>query len=484
VRVAEYYDIDTKKKTVYLLSDGTTSETNKNLPEGITVVKKKTAKVKTVTWYKLSPFEVLDKKEVVFNRIPVVPVTGTELNVQGRKTFISLTRFAKDPQRMINYWKSCFTEIVALQPRAPYVGAAGQFAGYEQLWKASARKNIAYLEYNPISSNGQMQGAPQRQYPNTNPTGVVEGIRDSVDDFKAATMIFDASLGANGNETSGRAINARKMQGEIGNFHFFDNLSRSIRSAFKLIVDAIPDIYDTDRAIRILGEDMKEKIVRLSQSMHDPKQKIYNLDTGRYDVVIESGPTYMTAKEAAADHMMQMIQGNPNIAMNIPDLMAKYLDMPAEMVERLQKTLPPGLLTDPNNPQTQQDPRLVQQAQQSQMMVQQMDQVIQKMDAEIQQLQQAVKDKEADRQANIAKVVIKAKADVEKAQVEHGQDMERMAVEHAHDVGSQAAQAHVQQQQILPDVLQQLVDSVNNISARLTSLEGGESGPASAQSAG
>jgi hypothetical protein len=79
-----------------------------------------------------------------------------------------------------------------------------------------------------------------------------------VDDMKATTGIFDASLGNQANETSGKAILRRKEQSNLTTMHYIDNLARSFKQGGDIIAEIMPKIYDTEREIEILGEDEAE----------------------------------------------------------------------------------------------------------------------------------------------------------------------------------------------------------------------------------
>ena len=175
--------------------------------------------------------------------------------------------------------------------------------------------------------------------------------------MKSVIGMFDASVGNMGKEVSGKAIAARQKEGDIGTYHFIDNLSRAIRHAGRIIVDLIPSIYTEARVLRVLGEDNEASTVPVNQPVQgedDPEPRIYDLTTGKYDVVVKLGPSFTTQRAEAAEQMMLLVQQFPAAAPIIGDLIAKNLDWPGaeEMAERLQKMLP-GVLqnADPEKEQ-------------------------------------------------------------------------------------------------------------------------------------
>ena len=352
VRVAEYYRVKTTPAILCRLEDGT-SVWKDQVPEGAIVVKERQSEKRVVQWFKITAADVLETTELVCSYIPVFPVYGDEQLVNGRIRRNGMVRFARDPQRMYNFWMTSATEEVSLRPKAPFIGAVGQFDTSKKDWKAANQRSFSFLEYDPITVDGVMAPAPQRQQMADVPTGVLAMAMHASDNIKATTGIFDASLGAQGNETSGRAINARQREGDTANFHFADNLARTIKHAGRCIVQMIPRIYDTQRVVRILGEDDKMDMVEVNAPNVEQKATkegaIYavlnDLTVGRYDVTVSTGPSFTSKRAEAAEGMMQLAQANPQVWMAGADILVRNLDWPGadELSERFKKMLPPEL---------------------------------------------------------------------------------------------------------------------------------------------
>lgn len=294
----------------------------------------------------MSGVEVLESKDWAGSYIPIIPVYGDEVNVEGKRYFRSLIRDAKDAARMFNYWRTTATELVALAPRAPFIGEEGSF-DVDPRWNTANTASHAYLTY---KKGGQM---PQRQPFAGIPAGMLQEALNASDDIKAITGIYDASLGAKSNETSGRAIMARQREGDVSTFHFIDNLSRSIRHTGRVIIDLIPKVYANERMQRILGEDGTPDTIKINSEQQqmegndEAKEalRIHDVRVGRYDVTVSSGPSFTSRREEARLEMMELIRSYPDAAPLIGDLLAKNLDWPGadEIAERLKKMLPPQL---------------------------------------------------------------------------------------------------------------------------------------------
>lgn len=354
VRVSEYFIREPVTREILLLSDGRTvykDEVKDVLDElkksGVTIQRSRRLKTHKVIWRKITAYEVLEgPKEWVGHTIPVVPVWGKMIMIDGQPNYRGLIRNSKDAQRMHNYWMTTVTEKVALAPKAPFVGPANAFKGYEHYWNEANRKNFAYLPYNDTSNI-----PPQRQAPTAMPTAEIQMARSAIDEVKNTIGMFDASLGQASNETSGRAILARQREADTGTFAFVDNLSRAIRRVGKICIEIIPKIYDSERAVRIRFRDGKGENIMINQTILDIQTGkeivVHDLSVGKYDVVVNTGPSYNTQRMEAAESMMQFAQAVPQAAQVIGDLIAQNMDWVGadQIAERLKKVLPPNLLS-------------------------------------------------------------------------------------------------------------------------------------------
>jgi hypothetical protein len=390
IRIAEYFYISHKEDTLCLYPGNQAvfkgSQQDKTLRAmGLAPIRERRVDRKRVMWMKTNGFEVLEEREWAGNWIPVVRVVGNEFQVDGRIFISGIVRNAKDAQRMYNYWTSQEAEMLALAPKAPFIGYGGQFEGYEFQWKTANTQNWPYLEVNPdvTDGSGSVLPLPQRAAPPLPQTGLIQAKMGASEDIKTTTGQYDAALGQVSNERSGKAILARERQADVGTYHYVDNLARAVRYVTRQLVDLIPKIYDTQRIARIIGIDGETNMVKIDPTQAEPVKKIvdqagividkiYNPSVGRYDVVVTTGPSYMTKRQEAMDAMSQILQGNPNLWAVAGDLFVKNMDWPGaqEMAARLRKTIDPKLLADTDN-----DPALQAAQKQMEAMAQEMQQM-------------------------------------------------------------------------------------------------------------
>lgn len=358
VRLCEYFVKKPVKKTIAQLADGRVVDLPKEHPgigspfAGSNVVKTRQAETHKVCRYLLSGHAVLeDEREIPSKYIPIVSVYGPEQYVEGQFIPRSLVRFAKDPQRMFNFWQTSNAEKIALTPKSPYIVTPKQISGYESEWKNANRSTSATLLYNP---DPESPGVPQRDRPADINAAEIQQSQQAIDDLKATMGMYDASLGGQGNESSGRAIMARQREGDTASFSWIDNLSWSIEHTGRILIDMIPRIYDTERVVRVLGADDSVDMVPINQWDEGLQGYVHDLTVGKYDVTVSAGPSYATKRQEAAESMLQFMQVYPNAAPYVGDLIAKNMDWPGadEIAERLRKLLPPGVAeTEDDDPE-------------------------------------------------------------------------------------------------------------------------------------
>jgi hypothetical protein len=374
VRIAEYFYYDHQKATLNLYPGNVTAFKGSPQDEQLKAMFGKPVRTRTVDrrkvmWVKTNGYEVLDEREWLGKYIPVVRVVGNEFEVDGRLFVSGLVRNAKDAQRMYNYWTSQEAEMLALAPKAPFIGYGGQFEGYEMQWKTANTTNWPYLEVNPDVTDGagNVLPLPQRSQPPMAQTGLIQAKMGAAEDIKSTTGQYNASLGQQGNERSGKAIMARVQEGDTGTYHYVDNLGRAIRHITRQLVDLIPKVYDTERIARIIGVDgevgmakinpqQPEAVRAIQDAAGNVIEKVYNPTVGIYDVVITTGPSYLTKRQEAVEAMANILQTSPQLWQVAGDLFIKNMDWPGaqEMADRFRKILDPKVLAeDDKSPELQ-----------------------------------------------------------------------------------------------------------------------------------
>ena len=439
VLVLEYYSIEETPDTLLKLTNGEVGFKSDliELPEGVLVLQERPSFKRKVMWRKMAGFDdkvpgkanpikyeprlldVLDETEIPCSYIPVFLVIGTEVDIDGKVTYSGIIRDSKDSAMMYDFWMTSATEEVSMRPKTPYIGAEGQFAGHEEEWRQANVRTFSYLEYKPKTVNGVLAPPPARQPMADVPQGVLQMAMHASDEIKAVTGIYDASLGARGNETSGLAINSRKKQGDLSNFHYIDNLSRTVRHAGRCLVNMIPKVYSGPRIVRVIGKDDKVGHAKINQpgtpeltqddqgTIQAVQQVINDVTAGKYDVTVQAGPSFSTLRDESRSAMMELSGNWPKLMDVAGDEVVKSMDWPGAqtIADRIRKTIPPEFLAEDG--QGQDLPPEVKQM---------MDQAAQHIQELEKQLQEAASGERVE--------VIKAKKDIEIARMNNSSKMD------------------------------------------------------------
>jgi hypothetical protein len=329
-------------------------------------------------WCKIAGDKIIDRKEWPGRYLPIVRVVGEEIVINGKVERKGHTRNMKDGQRMYNYMTSANVEYIALQTKTPYVAPAEAIEGYEDEWANANKDNKAYLPYNSLDEAGNPIVRPQREQPPVGASAYLQAMQTAQQELMMTSGQYQEQFGAPSNADAGVAIAARQRQGDKATYHFIDNVARAIRYTGRIMVDLIPKIYDTQRVVRIVGEDGSEDFAQInpeqphavgdasgqpaqpqegSQKMtaEQAAQLIYNPGIGRYDVTVEVGPNYETRRQEAFHALTQIMSQDQDLMKVAGDLLFKAADFPMadEVADRLHRTIPPQILGEGPSPQEQ-----------------------------------------------------------------------------------------------------------------------------------
>tara|TARA_R110000751_G_scaffold256734_1_gene356140 strand:+ start:256 stop:2235 length:1980 start_codon:yes stop_codon:yes gene_type:complete len=429
IRVADYFRIVSKDVRLCQLSTGEVVDYAEIEPimdelnfKGVTITNERLVEGRQLERFKMTGLEILDQYECVGRYIPLVPLLGKTSNIDGRFVTRGIVRKAKDAQRMYNYSRSTSIEVTALQPKQPLMATPAMIKGHEDRYRNLMTSNDPVLLFN--FDQGQK---PFREPPGQPSGALITDVQISSDDIKSTTGIFDASLGAKSNETSGRAIRERQLQGNIATYEFVDELVESMKFTGEIMVDLIPKIYDAERQIRILGADDAEEVMTINKPQLDLQTGehiiINDLNRGHYDVKVTTGPSFSTRRSETAEQLGTLFGQNPSMAQLGADIYFKSLDLVGadELVERVRKQGIKQGLIEPNDDEKEQQTQA--QAQEKQIKMQ-------AVQLEMAMKQAKLAGEQADAQETQSKTLLNnVKAQVEQLELAQGQqDMEAQKI--------------------------------------------------------
>ena len=336
IRIAEYFYVERERARLFLLSDGTSAFADSDSfferveAAGLTVVDERDSYRRAVKWCKMTALEVLEEKTWAGKYIPIVPCYGAQVIVDDKRKKYGLVRFAKDPQRMYNFWRTSMTESVALAPKAKWLLAEGQDEGHENEWALANIKSSPVLRYKQKDIEGVPAPVPQRLQPEPPPMGIMEAAGAISADLQMVLGILDPNQLPSGN-ISGKALMGQQAQVDLSNFHFYDNMTRSIKHTGKIILDLIPKIYDTQRVMRIIGSDGQPDMTTINEQSAIG-EVLNDVTVGEYDVVMDTGPGFQSKRQQAVEAMMPLLTGNSELFSIAGDLVFRNFDFPGSDV--------------------------------------------------------------------------------------------------------------------------------------------------------
>jgi hypothetical protein len=426
---------------------------------------------RTIKFCKTNGLEVLADSETTWpgTKCNVIPVLGKQMIMEGKPRLFSVVRPQKSAQQLINYSKSRIAETLSTSPISPFMVAEGQISGYEKDWGSLNTSLKPFLTYKVTDVGGRPIPPPQRQTFEPPIQSLSSFVMQEIDDMKATTGIFDASLGNSANEVSGQAIMRRKQQTDLTTMHFMDNLVRSFKKGGQVIAEMIPKIYDTAREIQILGEDEAVKIIQINKEHKDEKGKSrnYEMTKGKYEPIVTSGKAFDSKRMETFDTMQQLVQSAPNMLPMFGDVLFKNSDMAGADIlsDRFKKMLPPNLQAGDNEEKV--PPQAQAQMQQLTQHLQAVNAAAQEYEKQIQQFQFEKQAKVVELQGKLQEIAAKSQADMAledkkmltqitiaeintKAQNAADREADRRELEaqfhdQAHDVAMQAQGAQQQQ---------------------------------------
>lgn len=386
IRVAEYFHIEEEEDILCELPDGSTqlySEMDPQLLES--VVQSRPEIVSRVVWTLMDGVEILKERKWSGKYIPLIPVIGNQIELDGERVIVGMVRYAREAQRMFNYMYSCFVEAVALAPKAPFIIEFDQIAEFKDIWARANTDPVAYLPYRAKSAdNGSPLPMPQRQQAEPPVSAFVEGIKLADENMKAVFSIYDAALGQRGPQESGLAINARKIETDVATYDWIDNFVRALTFLGLVLNDLLPHYYNRKgRIVQITREDLTSKSVTINQTHQgeNGEDTIYDLSKGKFGIVISTGPSALTRRREAAKGMLELAKVDPRLMQIAGPTVIKALDFPDKdaIAAQYEKAMPPELRTqDPDKVDSQQ---LMQKVQESEAKMAQMQQMVQTLSA-------------------------------------------------------------------------------------------------------
>lgn len=376
IRLAEYYRIHEVADELVLMTDGRgwyksqlpSEETmlaagfrpvvqyrlnDESKPEWVT----RPTMRRQVQWFRINGRKVVDKRDLPGKYIPVIRCEGNKTVLNGQVYRKGMVEDLMDPARMFNYWRSSETERYALAPKAPWVMAEGQDEGHPE-WDDANTRSYSRLVYKPVTdAAGNALPPPQRQPATPIEAGFAQAAQSAALDLMEVAGMQPESPELQAKIIGGnKYLQRRQGMMDLTHYQYYDNQTYSIMWTGIILLDLIPHYYDTHRMQRIIGEDGVPRMVEINPppdpDVEDPTASaIYriktNLEVGRYDVVMDTGPGYQTKREESTEALIGLLSTplGQKISDLASDLVIRGMDFYGadDVADRLAPSTPEGM---------------------------------------------------------------------------------------------------------------------------------------------
>lgn len=363
--IGQIYFKKDRMRELVLMSDGSVHEatdefekiTDELEAKGITEVRRRKRTVEIVMSRLFDGSGWLhDEEETVFRHwLPVVPTYGNYVIIANKTYYRGVVAKLMDTNRVFNYAKSREIAEGALAPRAKHWMTTEQAKGHEATLATMNTNHDPVQFYN---HDPAVPGVPQQNGGAVINPGL-QVISQSMQDIVAQTAgMFAANMGDNPGLQSGIAIKRLQSKGDTGSITYTKSQEIAICHTGRIIVDAIPRVYDTERQIRIMKEDNTFEMVFLNQTEFDEETQenvmLNDLSKGKYDVTCEAGPSFKNRQEETVDAIVELAAVDPTIMELGSDILTKNTNFPgsdllaerARAVKFDQGLIPVNQMTD------------------------------------------------------------------------------------------------------------------------------------------
>lgn len=337
VMVAEFYYIIVEERELALMSNGAVYEVDEEYEQvvaelaqmQITEVDRRMREHNVVYERKLGVDGWLSKPmKTVFSYIPIIPTYGNFKIIENKTIYWGAVEKIIDAQRVLNYSMSREIEEGALAPRAKYWMTEKQALGHEDSLETLNLNSEPVQLYNPDPEAPQVPVQQGGAIINAGLRTISEAMSGQINQ---SASLFMANQGeAQSFAQSGVALKALQTKGDIGSIKYFKSQEVAICHTARILIAAIPKVYNNERTVRILNEDGSYDMTILNQQVPDMETgqnvTLNDLSMGTYDVTCSSGTSFQNRQQEAVAAIVEMAQVDPSIIEMGGDILLNNID--------------------------------------------------------------------------------------------------------------------------------------------------------------
>ncbi len=344
--------------------------------------------------YRIAGNYILDQTEFPSEQLPLVFVDNNSYyDKSGKQITRSFFGDCRDTQRYINYLRTQSAYILKVSRYDQWIGSKKNVSSLDtqRNWRdPTAIQGILTYDESP---NGNK---PEQIRPPELSQSLFQQYQLAIEDLYTSTGLYPARMGNNGDEASGKAIDARTRQGSYTTYVFFNSINRAIATGGEIVNEMIPRVYDTERVMTLMMPDEGMQNITINKQSDEYGEQIENdIRKGTYQVRLKPGPSFEGQKEQALTSLREVLQADPTSFNLIADLYAENLPLSntLEIKNRLKTRVSPAIIEAGKTGQMPKDqpPSPEEQAAQQQMQLQQQQQ---QMEAQFRQQEIMIKKQE------------------------------------------------------------------------------------------
>ena len=329
VLVADYYVKVPKNTTLCLLADGQTmpeADYNKmcrdwdSIEVPPIILQRRKSTITTIDRYRICENEILEKTNTYYPMLPLVFFDGNSVMIQNEQG-AQMQQFckpyvynARGIQMLKNFaMQNLGSELESIVQHQFMIPVQGIPPSYVDAFKKPQQEST--LAYNQFDDNRpdirldpptviQRRAIP----PEINQTFV--GMDAAA---RGALGSYDALLGINGQEISGKAIQQGAMQSDASAQPYLMGYIRGLQRCGEIIIHLLPLIYTTPRSIPIRLTNGKREYVMINDK-ENPQSVEFNYDPHELGIRIEPGVNANVQKQVALEQLTGLMQASPTFA--------------------------------------------------------------------------------------------------------------------------------------------------------------------------
>ncbi len=313
--------------------------------EPIRIEDTRTTDVPRVIHRKIAGDYILEEDEFPAEQSPMVFVDNNSYyDKNGKQICRSFFGDAKDTQRYINYLRTQSAYIIKITRYDQYMGSKKNVASLDtqRNWRdPNNTQGLITYDESPSGAKPEALRTPEL------PQSLLTQYQLAIEDLYTCTGLYPTRMGDQGNEVSGKAIDARTRQGSYSTYVFFNSINRAIAAGGQIVNEMIPRVYDSERVLALMTPDRGMKNITVNKQADEYGELIENdIRKGTFEVRLKPGPSFEGQKQQALESLQMVLQANPQVFQLVADLYAENLPLAnnIELRNRLKTIVPADII--------------------------------------------------------------------------------------------------------------------------------------------